>query len=178
MPRLAALLLVFAVAVSSAEASVPQSTAAPADNGATTEAVKNAAAPARADTAEADPRPAAPKPQAKAGVGPNTSAEQPQDGSRKRLVPFYISFATLQALDVHSTLRALDRGAAEGNVLMQPFASRPAAFIALKAGVTAGLLFANERLGRRHRVAALALMVAANGMYAAIVAHNYRVAAR
>ncbi len=98
-------------------------------------------------------------------------------GTAKRIVPFYISFAALQALDVHSTLRAIDRGATEGNVFMQPFASRPAAFIAMKAGVTAGLILADAHLSRNHRVAALALMVAANGAYAAIVAHNYRVAA-
>ena len=94
------------------------------------------------------------------------------------LVPLYISFATLEALDIHSTLTAVDAGAREANPIAALAGRSPAAMIALKAGTGAGMIYATERLWKRNRVAAVALMVGMNGAYAIVVAHNYSVAAR
>ena len=87
----------------------------------------------------------------------------------------YASFITLQALDVHSTLRALNHGARESNPLIEPFAHNTAALIALKAGTTAGVLYMTDRVRRHNRVASIVIMAAANSAYATIVARNYRI---
>lgn len=91
------------------------------------------------------------------------------------LVPLYMGFAALQAGDVVSTFRALDRGASEANPVMGGLVQHRAAFVALKAGMTAGTLLMSERLWKKNRVAAVAMLVALNGAYAAVVAHNARV---
>ena len=52
------------------------------------------------------------------------------------LLPLYASFAGLQALDAHSTTRALQNGAVEGNPLIRDLAGQPVKLLALKAGVT------------------------------------------
>ena len=119
-----------------------------------------------------------------AALPPAFADDPPEQGgapaSRPRaLAPLYVSFATLQALDVHSTLRALDGGSArEANPILGAAAGSPAAMIALKAGAGAGLIYASERLWKRNRVAAVAMMVAVNSAYAIVVAHNYAVAGR
>src|SRR5688500_6485982 len=46
----------------------------------------------------------------------------------------YASFATLQALDAHSTLKAIRTGGQEANPFMKGIASQPATLIAVKAG--------------------------------------------
>ena len=51
---------------------------------------------------------------------------------------------------------------------------QPAAFVAAKVAASAATFYVSERLWRRHRVAAVVLMLAVNGAYAAIVANNYR----
>lgn len=91
------------------------------------------------------------------------------------LVPLYASFLALQALDVHSTLRALDRGAAEANPMLAPFTDHPAAFVALKAGTTAGILYMTERVRRHSPFAAIVMMAAFNSVYATVVANNYQI---
>src|SRR3954454_10364471 len=57
------------------------------------------------------------------------------------LVPLYASFATLQALDYHSTRSALADGSVrEANPLMRSIVNSPPAFIAVKAAATAGVI--------------------------------------
>jgi hypothetical protein len=90
------------------------------------------------------------------------------------LIPLYASFAGLQALDAHSTLKAVGRGYAEVNPLMAAATKHRGALIAVKLATTAAVIAGGERLWRRNRVAAVAAIVAINGAYAAIVAHNYR----
>lgn len=90
------------------------------------------------------------------------------------LVPLYLSFAALQALDAFTTIRALDRGAVEANPVMSGIAGNPAALVATKVGVAVGTVWLTERLWRRNRAAAVAMMAALNGMYAAVVAHNWQ----
>ena len=89
-------------------------------------------------------------------------------------VPLYVSFAALQALDVHSTMRALEAGGTEQNPLLRGIASRPVALVALKAGVTASTILLTERFRARNRTGAIVLMAALNSAYAMIVTHNYQ----
>ena len=86
----------------------------------------------------------------------------------------FVSYAVLQTLDIHSTLRVMDRGGVEQNTVLAPLVNRPAAFIAFKAGVTAATLLAANRLSKHHRVTSYVVMFALNSAYAVIVAHNYR----
>jgi len=91
------------------------------------------------------------------------------------LVPLYISFAALQALDVHSTLNAIHAGAQEGNPMMASVVSSPPAVIASKAAATVGIVFLTEKLKKQHPRAAFVTMVALNSACAAVVANNYAV---
>ncbi len=90
------------------------------------------------------------------------------------LTPLLASYAALQVLDVHSTLRAFDAGAFEANPVMAGLADHPAAFIGFKAAVTIGGIVIAERLSRHSRVAAYVLMFALNSAYLYVVTHNYR----
>jgi len=83
-----------------------------------------------------------------------------------------------QALDVVSTMRAIERGHTETNPLMRDVAGRPAAMVAVKAGSTAATVWLVRRLAKRNRVAAVATMVAIDAAYAAVVARNFHVAQR
>jgi hypothetical protein len=93
------------------------------------------------------------------------------------MTSMYASFIALQALDAHSTIRALDRGARETNPMVAPFADDTAALIALKAGTAAGVIYMTDRVRRHNRVASIVIIAAANSAYAVIVARNYRIAA-
>ncbi|HEX5475307.1 MAG TPA: DUF5658 family protein [Vicinamibacterales bacterium] len=137
-----------------------------------------AAAPAAAQPAAAQPSTstsiATPAPVAQAiVVPPVVAARAPRPAA---LVPLYISFAALQALDVQSTGLAIATGRArEANDAMRVVVDHPAAFIALKAGATAGTIWASERLFPHHRRAALIFMTIANAAMTAVVVHNYAV---
>ena len=98
-------------------------------------------------------------------------ASEPRPGA---LVPLYASFATLQALDAHSTSRALDQGAVEANPMMKGLAGNPTALLAVKAAGTAGVIFASEKMWKKNRAAAVFFMVAANSAMAWVVQNNYR----
>ena len=122
---------------------------------------------------------------------PSASAEAPSlfvvktgeaefsGGRRPALLPaLYAATVALQALDAHSTMTGLRRGAVEANPLMSGAAGNPTALLAVKAGAAAGTIYFAEKLWKRNRVAAIVLMAAVNGVTAAVVAHNYKVAAR
>jgi hypothetical protein len=94
------------------------------------------------------------------------------------LVPLYLTFAGLQAVDVHSTLHAIDNGAREANPMVRTALGHPTGMFLLKSGTAAGVVLLTERLWPRNRVAAVATMIALNSAYATIAAHNYRAAAR
>jgi hypothetical protein len=94
------------------------------------------------------------------------------------LVGLYVSLASLQALDITSTRRALNAGGVEANPLVAPIAGSPLAMLALKAGVTGAAIYASERLWKKNRVAAVMTMIGLNAAHAAVVAHNYSVVAR
>ena len=98
-------------------------------------------------------------------------------GSLRRpaaLPALYLSFAVLQGLDAHSTLTAVRGGGREVNPAVKGLVNQPASFVGAKIAATAGTLYLTERLWKKHRVAAVVLMVAVNATYGAIVANNYR----
>ena len=104
-----------------------------------------------------------------------TKAVTPHRPSRPPLLlPLYATYGALQALDVVSTQKALANGAYEANPLLRGLSDKAAGTLAVKAGVTAGTIYLSERLWRKNRVAAVALMAVLNGAYASIVAWNYR----
>ena len=90
------------------------------------------------------------------------------------LIPLYVTFASLQMLDAHSTLRAVNAGAVEQNPLMRGFADRPVALVAVKAGVAASTIVLADKMRGHSRVGAIVMMAALNSTYAIVVAHNYR----
>lgn len=98
---------------------------------------------------------------------------------RPGLLPsMYAASALLQGYDTYSTLTALKNGGREANPVMQAIVQRPAAFIAVKAGVTTASILAAESLWKsNHRLGAIGLMVASNIMMGAVAAHNSRVLA-
>jgi hypothetical protein len=92
------------------------------------------------------------------------------------LASLYAATAVMQALDVHSTMKALEAGAVEANPLMSGVTKNRGAFMAAKAAVAAGTVFAVQRIAKRNKVAAIVTAVAINGAYAMVVRHNYKIA--
>ena len=89
------------------------------------------------------------------------------------LTALYGGSAALQAFDAFSTLKALKGGAVEANPLMKGVVGNPGAFIAIKATVTGASILAAEQMWRNnHRVAAIVMMAASNGIMAVVAAHN------
>jgi hypothetical protein len=97
-------------------------------------------------------------------------------GGKKLLTSLYASTAVMQALDIHSTLRAFSAGAVEGNPLMSGVTRNRAAFVATKAAVTAVTVFAVNKIAKKNKVAAVITLIAVNSAYAMVVQHNYRLA--
>lgn len=94
-----------------------------------------------------------------------------QTPKRPGLLPvLYGTYATLQVMDIVSTRKAIAGGAREANPLMQQGGMGGA--IAIKAASTAAMVFASEKMWKKHRVGAIVLMAAVNGVSAAVVAHN------
>src|SRR5690348_17829152 len=81
-------------------------------------------------------------------------------GRPAALLPLYGGYAMLQVLDIASTWRAIDRGAAEANGAMAGVTRHPAAMLAVKAAATAGTILLAERIWPRNRVAAVLMMAA------------------
>jgi hypothetical protein len=91
------------------------------------------------------------------------------------LVPLYVSFGAMQALDMLSTRHALAQGGREGNPVLGAASGSPVATAALKAGATATIIVLTEKLAKRNRFAAIAVMVGLNSAYAIVVSHNYAI---
>jgi hypothetical protein len=90
------------------------------------------------------------------------------------LLPLYASFAALQAVDMHSTWRALDHGAVEGNPLLMNVAGNKAALFAVKAAGTGAVIGVSEALWKKNRAAAILFMLSSNAAMTWVVEHNYR----
>lgn len=124
---------------------------------------------------------AAAEPQAAPLSSPQTSmpiqrTPPPTRSGSGGMMALYASTAAMQVLDIHSTMAGLNSGAAEANPLMGGVTKSPAGMIAVKAAVTAGTIFAAQKLAKRNKPAAIAMLVAINSAYAMIAVHNYRVA--
>jgi hypothetical protein len=110
-----------------------------------------------------------------AAVTPAVPAKISQSLSRPAALPaLYVSYAALQAFDVYSTRQALGRGAREANPLMEGVVGNTDAFVAVKAAVAVSTFVAAERLWKTNKTAAIAVMVASNGVAAVVAARNAR----
>lgn len=98
--------------------------------------------------------------------------------SRTLMTSLYATTATMQLLDVDSTMKSMNRGAIESNPLMSGLVSNRAAFLATKAGVAAATIYAASRIAKNNKVAAALTLVALNSAYAMIVRNNYSIAHR
>jgi hypothetical protein len=58
---------------------------------------------------------------------------------------------------------------------MRPVVGNSAAFIAVKASATAGVIWASEKMWKKNRKASVIFTALVNTAMAAIVANNYRV---
>ncbi len=131
---------------------------------------------ATAARAEGPPRPEAPISGAISKAARETALEIPAwavDHADRRpavLPALYGTYATLQALDVYSTRRALSAGATEANPLLE--SGGRARTLAIKGAAGAATIFFAERAWKKNRAGAIVLMLALNGATAAIVAHN------
>lgn len=126
--------------------------------------------------AEAVKADAAPKGETK---GPTfvRASYTPREGRPSMLPALYASQIALQALDAHSTYSALNKGAHEANPLMKGVVGNKGAMMAVKAGVAASTIVLAERMWKRgNRTGAIATMLIVNGVTAAVVANNYKVA--
>ena len=83
------------------------------------------------------------------------------------------SFVALQALDTVTTLRGISGGAAvEANPLVGDLARHPAAFVAVKSGLTAATVLSVHSMSKKHPKAALCTMLALNAASAFVVRSN------
>ena len=97
-------------------------------------------------------------------------------GRPSMLPALYATSAALQGYDAYSTLTALKNGGREANPLMKGIVKSPAAFVAMKAGVTMASIMASEQLWKNnHRFGAIGLMVASNMMMGVVAKHNAQV---
>jgi len=99
-----------------------------------------------------------------------------RQGPSPLMASLYATTAVMQALDVHSTLAALDAGGVEANPVMAGLTKNRAAFIATKAAVAAASILAAREMAKRNKVAAALTLVAINSAYAWVAHHNYQVA--
>jgi hypothetical protein len=97
-------------------------------------------------------------------------------GLSASMFSMYAMYGTLQALDAHSTLQALDNNAVEANPVIKSMADSPAALVSFKAATSVGVLYLLERLRKKNPKAAFFLALGVNSAQAYVVAHNYRAA--
>ncbi len=90
------------------------------------------------------------------------------------LSALYVSLGAVQAWDIYSTSVALKAGAKEANPSAAPFAGHAGAMLGLKIATTASTIFFAERMSKKNKAGAIAMMVAVNGAIAAISMHNMR----
>jgi len=105
-----------------------------------------------------------------AGVSPQIQLRRPSS-----LIPMYGSLAVLQGLDMHSTMKGISSSQGrEANPIMQPVVENGAALLAVKASVTVGVIWASEKMWKKHRKAAVVSVFVVNALMAGVVANNYR----
>ena len=92
------------------------------------------------------------------------------------LIPLYMSHVALQGADLHSTFSALNRGHLEANPLFRD--GDRSKMIGAKIAVATIPVLVAEKLWKKNRAAALAVMLATNAALSVAVANNYRLAQR
>lgn len=98
---------------------------------------------------------------------------EPAPAKRPVVLPvLYVALGGVNAWDLYSTSAALKAGAVEGNPVVAPVAGNTAGMIGLKLAAAGSTIFFAERLWRRNRVAAIAMMAAINGATAAVAVRN------
>jgi hypothetical protein len=127
----------------------------------------NASTAAAVRLAEAEQYPLSP-------VVPN----RPKLGGKSLLASLYATTIVVQALDMHSTLRAFNAGAVEANPAMSGITRNRAAFVATKAAVAAASIWAAQKMAKKNKIAAVVTLIAVNSAYAMIASHNYQLARR
>jgi hypothetical protein len=101
----------------------------------------------------------------------------PRQSRPASLPMLYAGQIALQALDIHSTYSAINKGAHEANPLMKGVVENPGAMLAVKAGVAAGSILLAEKMWKKgNRTGAVATMLVLNSITAVVVANNYKVA--
>ena len=109
----------------------------------------------------------------------STLSASAQDAPPKRpalLIPLYMSQVALQGADLHSTFSALDRGHLEANPLFRD--GDRSKMIGAKIAVATIPVFIAEKLWKKNRAAAIAVMLTTNAALSVAVANNYRLAQR
>ena len=92
----------------------------------------------------------------------------------RALMPLYAMQFTLNGLDVHSTVRALEAGHREGNPLFKDGSAKK--MIGAKVASSALSVYLAEKLWKKNRVAAVVMVASVNAGLMAVVANNYRLA--
>ncbi len=100
-------------------------------------------------------------------------AEVPVPNRPALLIPMYLANAALHGLDAYSTSEALKAGHREANPLLRN--ANLATLVSAKVVATITGVVVAEKLWRRNRTAAVAVMVGVNLGLAAVVANNYRI---
>ncbi len=96
---------------------------------------------------------------------------------RPAILPaLYVSLGAMQMLDIVTTNQALKSGAREGNPMVSGIAGNSGAMIAYKTVMTIGTVIAVEKMWKKNRAGAIVMAVVANGVTAAVAAHNVKVA--
>lgn len=86
----------------------------------------------------------------------------------------YAGLGVAQAMDLYSTSRAMSLGARESNPMMAKVVGNTGMSIMVKAATTAGVIYLAEKIRKKSPAAAVTMMIIANGVTAAVVAHNMR----
>jgi len=109
-------------------------------------------------------------------IGSDPAALNPHSARRPALlIGMYVSYGLLQALDAELTISALRAGRAhEGNPILSPFASNPAALAAFKLVLTGGTILGIDRSRKSHPKLAMVALTAINGGYAFVVLRDFR----
>jgi hypothetical protein len=103
----------------------------------------------------------------------DSDAATPQATKRPAALPLLFgSLTALQAFDAYSTIAGLRGGAREANPMMQTITRSPATFWTMKVMTTALPMAIAEHQWKRSKTAAIVTMVLANGVAAAVAAHN------
>jgi hypothetical protein len=110
-------------------------------------------------------------------IAPVVVTTAPAERPSKTLVSLDVSFAALQAIDLHSTFAAKAAGAGyERNPIASALVDRPAAFIAFKSATTVGMIYLSHEVAKRNKAAAVFAMIGMNTAYGVVAWHNYSIA--